>query len=339
MPTFILVGNHDVPNALQRANTVEIYQTLEVPLVTVAKKPGVHVVETKVGNVQIVAVPWISRSYLLTQTEHRNLDPDSLNLATVELIEGFIDRAASELDPAMPAVLTAHASVAGAVLSSEKHIMLGMDVVLPKAVLANPRFDYVAMGHIHKHQVLTHQRPAIVYPGSLERIDFGEEHDHKGFVVVEIDEPGPDGVREARHTFHEVDARRFLSILVNAACDFPTEEVIRRIDEHSDVIEDAVVRLTIETTPDYVRDLRHDEIRQVLHSKKPAFMAVVTNSARPHRMRLGDQVVEQMSPRQALEIYLQDKQTTPDRIGVLLKHYDKIAVGEDGRKMEVDDRR
>jgi exonuclease SbcD len=24
MPTFIVVGNHDVPNALQRANTVEI---------------------------------------------------------------------------------------------------------------------------------------------------------------------------------------------------------------------------------------------------------------------------------------------------------------------------
>ena len=39
MPTFILTGNHDVPNAMQRANTVEIYSTLAVPQVTVAKTP------------------------------------------------------------------------------------------------------------------------------------------------------------------------------------------------------------------------------------------------------------------------------------------------------------
>ena len=47
MPTFILVGNHDVPNALQRANTVEIYSTLAVPIITVAQKPGMHTVETQ----------------------------------------------------------------------------------------------------------------------------------------------------------------------------------------------------------------------------------------------------------------------------------------------------
>jgi DNA repair protein SbcD/Mre11 len=326
MPLFLLVGNHDVPNALQRANTVDIYATLEVPLVTVAKKPGVHRVETRAGEVQIVAVPWISRSYLLTQTEHRNLDPDRLNLATVELIESFIDKSAADADPGIPTVLTAHASVAGAVLSSERNITLGHEVVIPKSVLANPRFDYVAMGHIHKYQVLSGGSPPIIYPGSLERIDFGEEHDPKGFVVVEIDEPGESGKREVRHEFHPVPARRFLTITVNAALADPTDEVLRRIDERADVIEDAVVRLVIETTPEYVRDLRQDEIRAALHAKKPSFMSVVTNSARPHRLRLGDQVIEQMTPRQALELYLQDKQATPDRIGTLLKGYDKIAA-------------
>ncbi len=328
MPTFILVGNHDVPNALQRANTVEIYSTLAVPQVTVAKKPGLHVIETKAGKVQIVAVPWISRSYLLTNSEHRNLDPDSLNRAALELIEGFIDRSVNELDPSLPAVLTAHASVAGAVLSSEKNIMLGQDVVIPKSVLADTRFDYVAMGHIHKYQVLTHQRPAIVYPGSLERIDFGEEKDKKGFVAVEIDEPGSDGVREVRHTFHPVAARCFLTIEINADLDFPTDEVIRRIEERAEEIADSVVRLEINTTPEHVRDLRQDDIRQALNSYKPSYMTVVTNSARPHRLRLGDKVVEQMSPRQALEIYMQSKDAppTPDRLQTLLKHYDKIGA-------------
>jgi exonuclease SbcD len=330
LPTFILVGNHDVPNALQRANTVEIYSTLAVPNVTVAQKPGAHVIETKMGSAQIVALPWLSRSYLLSKIDLRNLTPDELNKELLDLVETFIDSSADKLDPSMPAILAAHASVQGAVFSSERDIMLGQDVVLPKAVVANPRFDYVAMGHIHKYQVLSEGKPPIVYPGSLERIDFGEQNDKKGFVSVEIGEPGKDGVRPVKHEFHEVPARRFLTIKVNAATDFPTEEALRRIEEHEEEIKDAVVRLVIETTPEYLRDLRQDDIRRALNAKEPSFGSVVTNSARAHRMRLGDRVVEQMNPREALTIYLEDKNTSPERIATLLKYYDKLnaSLGE-----------
>jgi exonuclease SbcD len=324
MPTFIVVGNHDVPNALQRANTVEIYATLAIPQVTVAQKPGVHVIETRAGRVQVVALPWLSRAYLLGNKELRNLDPDSLNKELLTLVETFIDESSDKLDPALPSLLVAHASVQGAVFSSERDIMLGQDIILPRPVVANPRFDYVAMGHIHKYQVLSQTRPPIVYPGSLERIDFGEQNDKKGFVSVEIDEAGPDGVRAVRYDFHEVPARAFLTIKVNADVDFPTEEVLRRIDEHEDEIKDAVVRLMIEITPERLRDLRQDEIRRALNAKGPSFSAVVANTTRTHRIRLGDQVIEQMSPRQALEIYLQSRDTSPERIELLLRHYDKL---------------
>jgi exonuclease SbcD len=330
LPTFILVGNHDVPNALQRASTVEIYSTLAVRHVIVAHRPDLHIVPTPAGNVQIVALPWISRAYLLGNSQHRNLDPDALNRELINMVEQFIDNMTAQLDPSMPAILTAHASVEGAVYSSEKNIMLGQDIVLPKTLLANPCFDYVAMGHIHKHQVLSHQRPLIVYPGSLERIDFGEEHDKKGFVSVEIDDPGPDAPPDAprtvRYQFHEVNARRFLRIRVNAHCDSPTDEVLRRIEEQADQIRDAVTLLIIETSPEHLRDLRQDDIRRALAGCKPSYLSISVNTTRSYRLRLGDQVVEQMSPREALQIYLQTRQTPPERIQTLLKHYEKLSA-------------
>ncbi|MDQ6695386.1 MAG: exonuclease SbcCD subunit D [Chloroflexota bacterium] len=325
MPVFILTGNHDVPNSQARANTVEIYRTLAVPGVTIAQSPSTHVIETQAGNVQVVAVPWLSRSYLSSRPEFSKLSAEELNRELQLLVETFIDKAASDLDPSMPAILTAHASIQGAVTSSEVDITLGHEVTYPKALVMNPRFDYVAMGHIHKFQVLTHQRPYIIYPGSLERIDFGEEKDKKGFVTVEIDDPGADGIRQVRYEFHEVAARRFVSIKVSAECDSPTEEVLRRIEERGPEIAGSIVRMTIETTPEHQRELRLDEVRHALNSKKPSFVANLNvDSPRQNRLRLGDSVIEQMSPRKALEIYLLSCDTAPERVGTLLEHYDRL---------------
>src|SRR5690606_41822083 len=73
----------------------------------------------------------------------------------------------------MPRILTAHFTVSGAVIGSERSIMLGRDVAVGLSSVADPRWDYVALGHIHKHQVLTQGRvdtPPVVYSGSIEQI-------------------------------------------------------------------------------------------------------------------------------------------------------------------------
>src|SRR5260370_2012742 len=54
-PVFILTGNHDVPNAAERASSVDIFSTLEVPDVTVERLWGVHRIETTAGPVQVAA--------------------------------------------------------------------------------------------------------------------------------------------------------------------------------------------------------------------------------------------------------------------------------------------
>ena len=73
----------------------------------------------------------------------------------------------------------------------------------------------------------------------------------------------------------------------------------------------------IETTPERLRDLRQDEISAL--SIKASFSAVIEHHPHsPHAA--GRQVIEQMSPRQALEIYLRKQDTPPERVEVLLRH-------------------
>lgn len=50
-------------------------------------------------------------------------------------------------------------------------------------------FEYVAAGHIHRYQILSHPlKPGLnfVYPGSIQRISFAEMVEEKGFIEGEV---------------------------------------------------------------------------------------------------------------------------------------------------------
>src|SRR5439155_8655985 len=141
---------------------------------------------TRAGPLQVLALPWVTRHNLLTKEELRLVSFLEIETMLLQRIENFVIRTAEQLDPTIPAVLTIHGTIDGATVGAERQIMLGRDLVLPKSVVALPGVDYVAMGHIHKHQALG-EHPPVVYSGSIERIDFGEEHEDKGCVLVELE--------------------------------------------------------------------------------------------------------------------------------------------------------
>ena len=322
IPMFLLVGNHDLPNTWARAHTVEIFDTLAVPNVWVARKPELFRIPTAHGLVQIAALPWVTYHTLLTKDEFRTYGHEELNAAMAEKIEAAIDGMIDALDPALPAIFTAHTAIHGARFSSEQSVTLGHDLLLPLSMVARPEFDYVALGHIHKYQVL-HTHPPVVYPGSLERIDFGEERDPKGFVSVTLDETAPRGARVVAHQFHEGAARRFLTVEVHTNGGNPNDTVVRKLTAHADAIRGAIVRVVIKTTAEQEGLLRDDEIRKTLTDA--AYVASVSREVEtPQRTRLGGQVIEQLTPRQALEVYLGTTNVPPDRAATLLKYANEL---------------
>ena len=136
--------------------------------------------------------------------------------------------------------------------------MIGRDVVVQRSALADPAWDYVALGHIHKHQELNlgHQ-PPIVYPGSLERIDFGEEKEEKGFVIAEVTRGN------TSWTFIPVDSRPFLTIRVNItqAAD-PMTTILDAIEDRE--TDEAIVRVIIKANEEQEALIDDKAIRQSL---------------------------------------------------------------------------
>jgi len=182
--TLLLVGNHDVSPALGRANAIQEFETLDIPYVTVLAKP-LFLSPIELGlPIQVIALPWISRAGLMASTD---AGMDEVFEKIEEHLTSLVDQWLEKADPTLPVILTAHASVEGAKYSSERTVMLGADLVLPGSLVRDPRLDYVALGHIHKSQNLNENaHPPVIYPGSIERVDFGEASDEKYFVIADI---------------------------------------------------------------------------------------------------------------------------------------------------------
>jgi len=324
VPVFLLIGNHDLPNALGRATTTEIFGILSVKNVYVSGKPEVVNIPTPSGIIQVASLPWLRRNALMGREDAKNLTVEQINQKAQEILTGIVQSLAAKLDPSIPAVLAAHVWVQGATTGTEKGMTIGQEHVLLPGNVGRPEFDYVALGHIHKHQVLR-ESPPVVYAGSLERLDFSDEKDEKGFYVVDINKKG-----QVTYEFHPVDARRFVTIevKVESADADPTTTVLRAIAEQGSV-KDAIVKLNLILPEGLESQLRENDLREAL--KEAHNFTMTRDVQRTARLRLGDVGgVEALKPLEALQKWLEFKNTPPEKMKVLMEYAEKVmGAGEE----------
>jgi exonuclease SbcD len=323
IPVVLVVGNHDLAPAEGRASTLDVFTTFSADNVYVGRTIGLLRIDTKAGPVQVVTLPWVLRSRFLTKEATRGKSVKEVDEMLIETILRLLNKEKQGLSPDVPAILAAHASIQGAAFGVERNIMLGQDLLLPAGDIADPAFDYVALGHIHKHQVLR-ESPLVVYAGSMERVDFGEEKEEKGFVVAEVEKG------RARFEFHPVPARRMVSVRVDVKSDDPTQEVLKAIARAKP--KGAIIRVSVRATEDQALRIDQKALRDALAD---AFFVASVNIDvdRQTRTRLGVGALEQLTPEQILARYLEQKGEPKERFDLLLEKgsevLKKAATGQD----------
>ena len=312
IPMFLLVGNHDLPAASSRATAMDIFPTLEVANIHVGNSLKTYDVPTPSGPLQVLAVPWPRRSAILSREDSRGMSIEQVRQTLEERLTDGIEAAASQLDPTIPAILTGHVTVNGATVGTERSMMLGQDHVLLVSALDRPQVEYIALGHIHKHQILRPDPPMVVYSGSLQRVDFSEEGDEKGFCVIDLDPAAPQGQRMTKFEFHKLDARSFVTVdvIVEPQDVDPTATVVRAIARKE--IAGAVVRVRISLAAESDAHLKETEIRAAL---EPAhFIASISREvAGTRRTRISPSEGEDLQPMQALGLYLDSRNIEGER--------------------------
>lgn len=139
----------------------------------------------------------------------------------------------------LPSVLMAHTAVSGCDATGHKddgRNVGGIDAVDAETLATD--FDYVALGHIHRPQVISDTGGRLRYSGTPLAISFDEEYEHS-VTVVSLAEHG--AVPEV-HTVPVIQPRPLVTLPVGAPR--PLEEVLTLFKKYPDSLP-SYVRLNV----------------------------------------------------------------------------------------------
>lgn len=325
IPTVLLVGNHDQHSQGQGGASLGIYRTLGIPKFIVGDRLDTHRIETRNGPVQVVTLPWLTRSTLMTKSETENLSMGDVNQLLTEKLTIALEGEIRRLDPNIPTILLAHLMADKASLGAERFLAVGKGFNIPVSMLTRPCFDYVALGHVHKHQNLNaSNNPPVVYPGSIERVDFSEEKEDKGFVLVNLEKG------KAEWEFCTLPARKFQTIKANVAeSENPQTELVKAIGKKE--ISDAVVRLIYQLRSEQLDLIDNAELHALLGAAHSYTIQpeLISQLARPRLPELNAN--NSIDPLDALKTYLASREDLKDVAESMLE----AAQGLLGGKEEV----
>ncbi|RCJ33067.1 exonuclease sbcCD subunit D [Nostoc punctiforme NIES-2108] len=322
IPTVLLVGNHDQHSQGQGGASLNIYRTLGVPGFVVGDTLTTHCIETRNGKVQVITLPWLTRSTLMTRQETEGLSLAEVNQLLTERLRVVLEGEIRRLDPDVPTILLAHLMSDNATLGAERFLAVGKGFTLPLSLLTRPCFDYVALGHVHRHQNLNKSNnPPVIYPGSIERVDFSEEKEDKGYVMLELERG------KVEWEFCPLTVRTFQTIEVDISkADDPQAVLMKAIAKYN--IEDAVVRLIYKLRSEQMDLIDSSSLHTALSPAHTYTIQaeLVSQLARPRIPELS--ASSSIDPMEALKTYLNNREDLKDIAKSMMDAAHKLLADE-----------
>ncbi|MDJ0581892.1 exonuclease subunit SbcD [Crocosphaera sp.] len=306
IPTILLVGNHDQHSQGNGGASLCIYRTLAVPGFIVGDNLITHKIATKKGEIQVITLPWLTRSSLLTKSKTEGLSLDEINQLLIKALEPVLEEEIRKLDPHIPTILLGHLMVSRARFGAEQFLAVGRGFTIPISLLIRPEFDYVALGHVHKHQNLNpNNDPPVIYPGSIERVDFSEEKEEKGYVLLNLKKG------EIDWNFCPLPARPFLTIKTDISqAEDPQSALIKAIEKKT--IEETVVRVNYQIRSEQLELINNTVIHEALKAAHNYTIRpeIISKLSRPRLPELG--IGKSLDPIEALKTYLDNREDIKD---------------------------
>ena len=281
--TFVLDGNHDVSKMETFNSGLTQFDTLHIPYFTHSRFYKEELFDCEGTTYRFVFLP----------TYH-----------TKDEIAEYM----AKLDNKYPTFIIFHGSILNAQLNDWN--TMDSNTSIPKEVFNKPNVLSVIMGHFHKYQVLE-EKPLVFYTGSTNRIDFSEEKQKKGFVILDVNNT------EVNHAFVELDkAQKFKTIMLDCTNMSTAQEIENCISDALDstIIKDCILRIRLNLNENIIVDEK--KILEKAYNQGVYYMLKIQKTLPNIETIVEDGISNMLSVQESLKKYFDGQKRMSERVNL-----------------------
>lgn len=283
---YIMDGNHDV-SMLKTANSaLKTFDTLGVKNVFHSKNLKLY----DIGDLQILMMPTYCNQELTEQILSKPLEK--------------------------PTLVVMHGTIKGAMLNDwlieQNESAIDIDTLKKDNIIG------VVLGHLHKHQILN-KDPLIYYTGSLQRIDFTEENQEKGFVVLTYDTDN----KNLDYEFIEVPSQTFHTIKLDLTnSEDEMTELFNEFENRKNKLNNSIVRLILNVNSS--NKIEDNILIKKLKEYNIYHLASIQKNVVKNDIVKNKEITENITEEKALKMYFKDNKNADKIINEGLKMIQKL---------------
>jgi exonuclease SbcD len=311
----VLAGNHDDPRLLHDVYRPVLGQ-VGIQVIGHFRRPdqgGVISWTTKAGEpVRLAAMPFLSQRYVVRAVEALTDTPDQHNRAYADRFAQLATALTAGFAEDTVNLVTAHGTLPGGRLGGGEREAQTIFSYYFESSAFPASTHYAALGHLHRRQRMPGPCP-IWYSGSPIAVDFGEEQNTPGVLLVDV-APG----RPARVSERPLTSARELRTVKGS---------LAKLEAMKDDLGEAWLRVVVSEKP---RAGLADQVRDVLPN---ALTVDIDEEFRPSATRRPAAVTgaRTTTPRGLFRTYLDHIGHEDEQVVALFDRlYDEVAQGGEG---------
>lgn len=241
----IIVGNHDI---LRTGH----YYTSALDIITACELENIFVYNS-MSTIIINSTAFT----LLPFRDRKSFNNVSSNAEALALLNNQIVYEVSSIPNNLTKVLVGHLALEGSIPVGDEIDDLSNELMCPIKMFKD--YDFVWMGHVHKPQVLSEQKPYAAHIGSMDISNYGEIEHKKNIIIYDV---------ENNSFSHEVlPTRQLKKIVVNVPKDVAdtTKFIIDELNSR-DSLEKSIVKLDIHLLAPELLPSDRTEIEKTLYA-------------------------------------------------------------------------
>lgn len=262
-------GNHDVSPLETAKSALDPLSTLKVENVEHTRFEKIYMID---NNIRVLVLP---------------------TYTTQEEVENIL----SKYNDNIKTIVMGHFTSLNAKLND--WLIASNEDAIDIKIFQKPNILAVVLGHLHKHQILN-TNPLSYYCSSTIRTDFNEEHDKKGFVVLDIDNN-----YNVSYIFKEIKTQEFLSVKMDLVGEDDAQaNVMAYLNHIKNDLNDKVVR--VQLTLDKENNIDDNEILEFLKNNNVSYIANISKIFDREQLIRNKDINEQITEEEALREYFKD---------------------------------